>query len=69
MVTFEHYTRVPTEYILVINACSAFLSPATVPCTYDSGQATEHPDLEFDFTSTPYAQQAAARAAGKGAGR
>jgi CMP-N-acetylneuraminic acid synthetase len=42
MVTFEHYTRIPTEYIFVINPCSAFLSPATIRRAFDLVQSTEH---------------------------
>ena len=43
MVTFEHYTRVPTEYIFVVNPCSAFLSLATIRRAFDVVQATDHP--------------------------
>jgi CMP-N-acetylneuraminic acid synthetase len=43
MVTFEHYTRVPTEYIFVINPCSAFLSVDTIRRAYDVVQSTDHP--------------------------
>jgi CMP-N-acetylneuraminic acid synthetase len=42
MVTFEHYARVPTEYIFVINPCSAFLSPQTIRRAYDLVQSTDH---------------------------
>ncbi|UCC94917.1 MAG: hypothetical protein JSW40_08925 [Candidatus Omnitrophota bacterium] len=42
-VTFEHYMRIPTEYIFVINACSAFLSVETIRKAYDIFQVTDYP--------------------------
>ncbi len=41
-ITFEHYTRIPTEYFFVINACSAFLSVDTIRKAYDTFQATDY---------------------------
>lgn len=43
MVTFEHYTRLPTRHFMVINACAAFLSPETIRKAHDIFQATDHP--------------------------
>ena len=40
LVTFEHYTRVPTEYFFVINSCSVFLSLETIRSAYDIFQKT-----------------------------
>ena len=40
MITFEHYTRVPTEYFFIINSCSAFLSIETIKRAYDLFQET-----------------------------
>jgi len=42
IITFEHYTRVPTQYVFVINACAAFLSETTIRMAYDVFQKTEH---------------------------
>ena len=42
MVTFEHYTRVPTEYFFVINSCAAFLSIETIKAAYDVFQKTNY---------------------------
>lgn len=57
MVTFEHYTRVPTKYIFVINACHAFLSLGTINKAYEIFQETNHrsylavmPTREWIFT-------------------
>lgn len=41
-ITFEHYTRIPTEYFFVINSCSAFLSLDTIKAAYDIFQETEY---------------------------
>lgn len=41
MVTFEHYTRVPTESIFVVNPCSAFLSVETIRLAFDRFQASD----------------------------
>lgn len=41
MITFEHYTRVPTEYFFVINPCAAFLSRDTIRKAYDVFQQTD----------------------------
>ena len=40
LVTFEHYTRVPTKYFFVINSCSVFLSVDTIRKAYDIFQST-----------------------------
>lgn len=57
MVTFEHYTRVPTEYIFVINPCAVFLSIDTIKKAYDTFQSTDYlsyisviPTREWIFT-------------------
>jgi len=42
MVTFEHYTRIPTKYFFVINSCSAFLSIDTIRSAFDTFQNTNH---------------------------
>jgi len=42
MITFEHYTRVPTEYFFVINPCSAFLSRETIRRAFDIFQQTNY---------------------------
>lgn len=42
MVTFEHYTRVPTEFFFVINPCAAFLSPETIRRAFDVFQQTDY---------------------------
>jgi CMP-N-acetylneuraminic acid synthetase len=42
LVTFEHYTRVPTEYFFVINSCSVFLSLDTIKLAYDIFQQTNY---------------------------
>lgn len=42
LVTFEHYTRVPTKYFFVINSCSAFLSIDTIRAAYNKFQETDH---------------------------
>ena len=42
MVTFEHYTRVPTEWFFVMNPCSAFLTPDTIRRAFDVFQQTSH---------------------------
>lgn len=42
MITFEHYTRVPTEYFFVINPCSAFLSRDTIRRAFDVFQQTNY---------------------------
>ncbi len=56
-ITFEHYLRVPTEYIFVINACAAFLSIETIKKAYNIFQATDYrsyisvvPTREWIFT-------------------
>lgn len=41
LVTFEHYSRVPTEYFFVINPCAAFLSRDTIKNAYDIFQQTD----------------------------
>ncbi|MBW1680334.1 MAG: hypothetical protein JRJ35_12445 [Deltaproteobacteria bacterium] len=41
-VTFEHYARVPTQYVFVINACAAFLSEQTIRTAYDIFQQTSY---------------------------
>lgn len=41
MITFEHYTRVPTEFFFVINPCAAFLSRDTIRKAYDLFQKTD----------------------------
>ena len=41
LVTFEHYSRVPTEYFFVINPCAAFLSRDTIKKAYDIFQQTD----------------------------
>lgn len=41
LITFEHYTRVPTEYFFVINSCAAFLSRDTIRKAYDIFQHTD----------------------------
>jgi CMP-N-acetylneuraminic acid synthetase len=41
LITFEHYTRVPTEYFFVINPCAAFLSRDTIRKAFDIFQETE----------------------------
>jgi CMP-N-acetylneuraminic acid synthetase len=43
MVTFEHYTRVPTEWFFVINPCSAFLTPQTIRRAFNVFQQTDYP--------------------------
>lgn len=40
LITFEHYTRVPTEYFFVINSCSVFLTLDTIKSAYDIFQQT-----------------------------
>ena len=40
--TFEHYTRVPTRYLFVINACAAFLTAETIRKAYDIFQQTDY---------------------------
>jgi CMP-N-acetylneuraminic acid synthetase len=42
MITFEHYTRMPTRYFFVINACSAFLSLDTIREAFDIFQQTDY---------------------------
>ncbi|MCF8176977.1 MAG: hypothetical protein K9J74_00565 [Sulfuritalea sp.] len=42
LTTFEHYTRVPTEYFFVINPCAAFLSSATIRRAFDVFQQTDY---------------------------
>ena len=42
MITFEHYTRVPTEYFFVINSCAAFLSLDSIRKAYDIFQETDY---------------------------
>lgn len=42
MITFEHYTRVPTEYFFVINPCAAMLSRDTIRRAYDVFQQTDY---------------------------
>lgn len=39
-ITFEHYTRIPTEYFFVINPCAAFLSLTTIKQAFDIFQNT-----------------------------
>ena len=58
MITFEHYTRVPTRYILIINACSAFLSEKTIRMAHDIFQKSDYrtymavvPNRDWLFTS------------------
>lgn len=41
LITFEHYSRVPTEYFFVINPCAAFLSGETIRKAYDIFQSTD----------------------------
>jgi CMP-N-acetylneuraminic acid synthetase len=41
-ITFEHYSRVPTQYIFVINACAAFLSETTIRMAYSIFQETDY---------------------------
>lgn len=57
IVTFEHYTRVPTEYLFVINACLPFLSIETIYKAYEIFQKTNYksylsviPTREWIFT-------------------
>ena len=42
MITFEHYTRIPTKYFFVINACHAFLTVNTIRKAYDIFQETTY---------------------------
>ncbi len=42
MITFEHYTRMPTKYIFVMNSCAAFLSVSTIKKAFDYFQATNY---------------------------
>lgn len=42
MITFEHYTRIPTEYFFVINSCSVFLSLDTIKAAFDTFQQTNY---------------------------
>ena len=42
LVTFEHYTRVPTEYFFVMNSCSVFLTLYTIKSAYDIFQQTNY---------------------------
>lgn len=42
LTTFEHYTRIPTEYFFVINSCAAFLSVDTIRHAYDVFQETDY---------------------------
>lgn len=42
MVAFEHYTRMPTEYIFWINPCSAFLKIETIRKAYDIFMKTNY---------------------------
>lgn len=42
MVTFEHYTRLPTEYFFVINPCAAFLTIETIKRAFDIFQQTDY---------------------------
>lgn len=62
LITFEHYTRVPTEYLFVINSCSVFLTLDTIKSAYDTFQQTnyrsyisavETKDWIFDQDGTP----------------
>lgn len=62
LVTFEHYKRIPTEYFFVMNACSVFLSTATIKMAYDIFQETnyrayisvvETRDWIFDYSGRP----------------
>lgn len=41
-ITFEHYTRVPTDFFFVINPCAAFLSRDTIRRAYDVFQETSY---------------------------
>ena len=40
LVTFEHYSRIPTEYFFVVNSCAAFLSVETIRKAFDIFQET-----------------------------
>jgi CMP-N-acetylneuraminic acid synthetase len=42
LITFEHYSRVPTEFFFVINPCAAFLSVDTIKRAYDVFQETAY---------------------------
>lgn len=41
LITFEHYTRVPTEFFFVINPCAALLTRDTIKKAFDIFQQTD----------------------------
>lgn len=42
LITFEHYLRIPTDYIFVINPCAAHLKVKTIKKAYDFFQKTSY---------------------------
>jgi CMP-N-acetylneuraminic acid synthetase len=44
-VTFEHYTRVPSDYVFTINPCAAFVSEETLRRAFAMLQETDAPSL------------------------
>ena len=62
VITFEHYLRVPTPYIFVINACAPFLTTDIIRAAYDIFQETDCrsymsavPTREWVFTEDGFA--------------